>query len=199
MNELIDRTIRLSWSTEEIFGEACTLSGYEVRNATDGQGASAFDALALTEDERPFFRAHLGKAFDGLLLLLRRQIPDRVLSECTERECAIRFRARLDGEGMPLFSREDLRMADEAGRRLIVSALLQEWYMAAGAEKLSGMYGQKVVAETAGLSRLLFRFYRPPVRPAFRVSGRPGRVPGPDCEFWLDGGIVKQCEEWEQE
>lgn len=183
MNEVHENTIRFYWPLSEVMAEVCRASAYDVRTLFDEKGQPLADRYALTEDEQPFVAAAAGAALLSLLQQFRRIVPDGCTMEAGGDLYGLSVAARVDGQERPLYGAAELAAVDGAARSILCGLVLRDWFLALRMADMAAVYAQRVQGRTAELSRLLFRFYRPAVRPSVSVAE-------PEKEYLLDGGEI---------
>ena len=171
-----NKLFRLSWLKSNLFRATSTETAYNARMLENETGQDMFDRYAMTIDERPFFDEHIAQALLALLHHFRRIVPDCQPITTEGDACGLTFAARVSRE----------RSATEILRYYI----LAEWYLSIRANDLWTAYTQKLTAAVATLSSYLFRFYRPVLRRAHRVSPCPEEYSQHGEIQIIDAGLV---------
>lgn len=132
-----------------------------------------FDRYAMTIDERPFFDEHIAQALLALLHHFRRIVPDCQPITTEGDACGLTFAARVSRDEDEFYSHAELQGVERSATEILRYYILAEWYLSIRANDLWTAYTQKLTAAVATLSSYLFRFYRPVLRRAHRVSPCP--------------------------
>lgn len=185
-----NRTIRLTWAKDDLFQRVCTLTAYHARTLCDDKGRSLFDRFALTEDERPFFEAHIAQAIAALIPHFRRLIPNSQSVEMQGDTCGIVFSAPVDDLLEDKFGRADLETVERHAADAVCSLIVAEWFLSVQVTDLWKVYLEKSTQAFEALPATLFRFYRPPLRQAFSVVSDPNEPAAKEYEIHIDAGRI---------
>ena len=100
------------------------------------------------------------------------------------------FAARVSRDEDEFYSHAELQGVERSATEILRYYILAEWYLSIRANDLWTAYTQKLTAAVATLSSYLFRFYRPVLRRAHRVSPSPEEYSQHGEIQIIDAGLV---------
>ena len=104
--------------------------------------------------------------------------------------CGLTFAARVSRDEDEFYSHAELQGVERSATEILRYYILAEWYLSIRANDLWTAYTQKLTAAVATLSSYLFRFYRPVLRRAHRVSPCPEEYSQHGEIQIIDAGLV---------
>ena len=104
--------------------------------------------------------------------------------------CGLTFAARVSRDEDEFYSHAELQGVERSATEILRYYILAEWYLSIRANDLWTAYTQKLTAAVATLSSYLFRFYRPVLRRAHRVSPSPEEYSQHGEIQIIDAGLV---------
>ena len=185
-----NKLFRLSWLKSNLFRATSTETAYNARMLENETGQDMFDRYAMTIDERPFFDEHIAQALLALLHHFRRIVPDCQPITTEGDACGLTFAARVSRDEDEFYSHAELQGVERSATEILRYYILAEWYLSIRANDLWTAYTQKLTAAVATLSSYLFRFYRPVLRRAHRVSPCPEEYSQHGEIQIIDAGLV---------
>jgi len=185
-----NKLFRLSWLKSNLFRATSTETAYNARMLENETGQDMFDRYAMTIDERPFFDEHIAQALLALLHHFRRIVPDCQPITTEGDACGLTFAARVSRDEDEFYSHAELQGVERSATEILRYYILAEWYLSIRANDLWTAYTQKLTAAVATLSSYLFRFYRPVLRRAHRVSPSPEEYSQHGEIQIIDAGLV---------
>ena len=100
------------------------------------------------------------------------------------------FDRRVSRDEDEFYSHAELQGVERSATEILRYYILAEWYLSIRANDLWTAYTQKLTAAVATLSSYLFRFYRPVLRRAHRVSPCPEEYSQHGEIQIIDAGLV---------
>ena len=185
-----NKLFRLSWLKSNLFRATSTETAYNARMLENETGQDMFDRYAMTIDERPVFDEHIAQALLALLHHFRRIVPDCQPITTEGDACGLTFAARVSRDEDEFYSHAELQGVERSATEILRYYILAEWYLSIRANDLWTAYTQKLTAAVATLSSYLFRFYRPVLRRAHRVSPCPEEYSQHGEIQIIDAGLV---------
>lgn len=120
----------------------------------------------------------------------RRIVPDCQPITTEGDACGLTFAARVSRDEDEFYSHAELQGVERSATEILRYYILAEWYLSIRANDLWTAYTQKLTAAVATLSSYLFRFYRPVLRRAHRVSPSPEEYSQHGEIQIIDAGLV---------
>lgn len=120
----------------------------------------------------------------------RRIVPDCQPITTEGDACGLTFAARVSRDEDEFYSHAELQGVERSATEILRYYILAEWYLSIRANDLWTAYTQKLTAAVATLSSYLFRFYRPVLRRAHRVSPCPEEYSQHGEIQIIDAGLV---------